>query len=232
MARNPTKIKIKIKPKLLYDEYVLTNKHIICKFKYIVACFDCSGDSSNLSNGFVTLTIDRLKESFSEQGISFNSTQDDGHFVNILKNMREWHPLISKIEMDSEEMYAVNNLHDYPINWSIHEPYFKTIPDNKCIDDDQKFSTFKGCYQIVSDIKVYFQLVRRIEKIDDLHINFQYAHKLLNDNIMAWNEEKSIYLDEVSVKKNQIPFSHNNEMEEPCYVYPYMYLIPLYPTSI
>mgnify|MGYP005825912305 CR=1 FL=1 len=166
-----------------------------------------------------------------DQNISFNSVQDDSQFTNILKNLKEWHPLISKVEINSEEMYDVNNLCDYPINWSKHESYLRAISDNNCIRNEQNFDTFKKCHQIITDIKVYFHLVKKIEKIGDLHINFHYVHKLLNDSIMAWNKEKSIYLDEVSVKKEQIPFSQDNELEEPCYVYPYMYLIPLYPAS-
>src|SRR5437016_13280419 len=95
--------KFKLKRKKYYDEYILTNKHIICKFKYLVVCFDRPDDPS-LSGGLVNLQKNRLEELFIEQNVQLDSLKDNGYFTNVMNKLKQWHPQISKVEVDCKNI--------------------------------------------------------------------------------------------------------------------------------
>src|SRR5437868_8462289 len=50
--------KLKLKPKKMPDEYQLTNKRIVCHFRYLVVCFDPA------VGGLVSLTKAQVAEGF------------------------------------------------------------------------------------------------------------------------------------------------------------------------
>lgn len=228
MEVSSKKLIIKIKNKLLCNEYVLTNKHIICSFKFLVVCFDHS------NGGLVNLSSNCLEELLSEQNITFNSLNENSHLYNILIELKQWHPLISKVEINTN-VYAVKNLSDYHLDWSRHEQYFKSFKYNNCILNQQNYDIFQKQEQNIVDIKVYFKLFKKIENINDYGVNFNYLYKLLTKYIIELNNDKCIYFDEISVTIDHLPFAHElgyvYDDNDPCYVYPYMGLIPLYPIN-
>ncbi len=109
----PIKKKIVLKKKHLYDEYVLTNKHIICKFKYLVLCFDDPGSDDNPSAGLVNLTKSRLSELFEEQNIKIDSVRINGYFFKVMEELKTWHQQISKIEIDCKNIIDIDSLYEY-----------------------------------------------------------------------------------------------------------------------
>lgn len=232
------KLAIKIKQKKLYDEYVLTTKHIICKFKYLMLCFDFPGSNSP-SGGLVNIKSERLKELLVEQSIIFDSNKESGNMCTVVNNLKKWHPSISRVEIDCNDVYTADNLHDYPICWNQYEAYFKSMKHNNCILNERDFDVFKKCGQIIVDVKVYFRLVKKIDNVSDYHVNFLYLQKLLAQDLIILNWDNNPYLDEVRVNMDQLPFAgqlnytcdDDDDTGEICYVYPYVYLIPLYPVE-
>ena len=222
------KIVIKVKKTQLYDEYVITNKHIICKFKYLVVCFDHPEQEGD-THGLVCLQSIRLKELMSEQNIVFDSLQDDGYLSDTLKQLKEWHPSIAKVEVDVDNMHEIDDLSEYAVTWANYHDYLTDFKYNKCISTEQEFELFRHVRQNVIDVNVYFKLTKRIEKITDYGVNFNYLHKLLTHSLIDLNNEKTLFLDEVTVEPNQLPFASNCDEEDAYYVYPYMGLFPLYP---
>ncbi len=232
ISNNPTNSKFRIKKKQFYDEYILTNKHIICKFKYLVLCFD-RPDDLELSGGLINLTKSRLEELFCEQNVQLNSLSESGLFFNVLKQLKEWHPQISKIEIDCKNIYEIEGIMEYKKSWQQIKNHLSQLPNNNCINSDQDFEIFKKLNHKVIDIKVCFQLIRKIKKVEDYKVNFNYLHQLLLEHIMDWNLKNPSYLDEVSVNINQIPYASqrkyvSDDDDDICYVYPYMNLIPLH----
>lgn len=223
--------KFKIKRKKLFDEYILTNKHIICKFKYLIICFDRPDDIS-LSAGLVNLKKLRLAELFAEQNIKLDSSTENNYFNNVVTKLKKWHPQISKLEVDCQNIYEIDRLDDYQSSWSQIEEHLKVLPNNNCIKTDEDFKIFlRGPHKII-DIKVSFLLLKKINKIEDYNVNFNYLHKLLIEHILNWNQRESAFLDEVTVNINQLPYANKlkylpDEDDDICYVYPYLNLIPL-----
>src|SRR5581483_8217382 len=127
--------KLKLKKKKLYDEYVLTNKHIICKFKYLIICFD-SSDDPTLSGGLINLTKERIKELFVEQNIELNSNKEKCYLFQILQQLHDWHPQISKLEVDDKNIYELDNIIDYRKSWSQIKTHLMQLPNNNCIKSD------------------------------------------------------------------------------------------------
>lgn len=226
------KIPVKVKPKIYHDEYVLTHKYIICKFKYIVLCFDDSDESDN-HGCIVNLSAERLKELLVEQNMIFDSSKDSETFKQILKDLKNWHPSISRVEIDQDSICEMSTISTYPINWIQCEPYLKHMSHNHCILNDVDFTSFKQQKQLVVDVRVYFQLVKRIDNVESYNVNFTYLHNMLSQYI---TQLEPSYLDEVSVTRQQVPFADRmgyQSVENDTYcVYPYMYLIPLYPSHI
>lgn len=222
------KIVIRVKKIPLYDEYVLTNKHIICKFKYLVECFD--HQETDQSEGLVCLQTDRLSELITEQNITFDSLTTDGYLSNILKQLHAWHPSIIKVDVDTENLVGVADLSEYPVTWENYQEYITSFKYNRCVTTDDDFRRFKQSKHNVVNINVYFRLTKRIEKISEYGVNFKYLRKLLTQSLIQLNNDNTLFLDEVTVNANQLPFSSSlNEEEEIYYVYPYIALLPLYP---
>ena len=224
--------KFKIKRKRLFDEYVLTNRHIICKFKYLIVCFDRPDDIS-LSAGLINLTKLRLEELFNEQNIQLDSTVENNYFNNVVTKLKKWHPQISKLEVDCKNIYEIDHLDDYQSSWSQIEEHLKTLSNNNCIKTDEDFKIFVKRPHKIIDIKISFQLLKKINKVDDYNVNFNYLHKLLVEHILNWNQKEPAFLDEVTVNINQLPYANKlkylpDEDDDICYVYPYLNLIPLH----
>ena len=223
--------KVKLKKKKFFDEYVLTNKHIICKFKYLIICFD-HPDDLTLSAGFINLAKSRLEELFIEQNIQLDSLKEDNYFFNAVKKLKEWHPQITKLEVDCKNIYEVQNLSDYEDSFDHIKSYLNLLPNNNCIKSEEDFEIFKSLQHKIIDVKVSFQLIRKINKVEDYKVNFSYLHKLLLEHMINWNTTEPAYLDEVSIDITQLPYadklnySHDNNL---CYVYPTLNLIPLHP---
>lgn len=229
MTTPPTtkKILIKLRRKKLYDEYILTSKHIIYKFKYLIVFFDSVNNNSTPSS-LISLTKQRFQEALTNQDISFQKEPYNKPFQNILSYLKEWHPSISDVVFDYDNLYSINNLQDYNLNWPLYEPIMKSIPDNTNILNEQDFSIFKKCPHIAIDVKVYFKLNKRVNTANAVSINFKYAQKLLENEILEWNTQKHIFLDEIIVQKKDIPFVTEDNEQDEYLVYPHMYIIPLY----
>lgn len=224
--------KLKLKRKKLFDEYVLTNKHIICKFKYLVVCFDRPDDQS-LSGGLINLTKMRLEELFNEQNIQLDSSKEGYYFHNVMTKLKKWHPQICKLEVDCKSVYEIDNLNDYQASWQQIQNHLMELPNNNCIKTNEDFEIFKKKSHKVIDIKVSFQLVKKITKVEEYNVNFNYLHKILIEHLLKWNKTEPAYLDEVTVNINQLPYAEklkysSDEDDDICYVYPYMNLIPLH----
>jgi len=226
-----SRIVVKIKKPQLYDEYIITNKHIICKFKYIFICFD-SPEQKDTSYGLVCLRSNRLKELITEQNITFDYIQETGFLFETFKQLKDWHPAIDKIEVECDKISELTNLINYPISWNNYYDYLHKFKYNHCIIDEHDFDMFKNSIHNIVDVNVYFKLTKRIEKISDYNVNFNYLRKLLTEGLIESHNNHSLFLDEVTVKFNQLPFASNIEHdknEDTYYVYPYMGLLPLYP---
>lgn len=224
------KSKIKLKRKKLYDEYVLTNKHIICKFKYLILCFD--HPESSESAGLVNIGKERLSELFDEQNIQLNSELTNGFFFHAVKDLQNWHPQISKIDIDCKNLYGLDDLNDYQESWPQIKDYLIRLPKNNCVKSDQDFDVFINQPHKVLDIKIYFRLLKKIKAVEDYRVNFNYLHELFIDHSIEWNSGELPYLDEVSVSPKDLPFAKNlnypiSVKEETYCVYPYVHLIPL-----
>lgn len=218
---------IRLRKKTLYDEYILTSKHIIYKFKYLIVFFDAVNDDSTPSS-LVSLTKERFQEALTNQDISFKAEPYSAPFQDILSYLKEWHPSISDVVFDYDNIYSINHLQDYNLNWSLYEPIMKSIPDNTNILNEQEFTVFKKSPHIAIDVKVYFKLNKRVNNANAVGINFEYAKKLLENEILEWNKKQHVFLDEIIVKKRDVPFvTEENETDE-YFVYPRMYIIPLY----
>jgi len=226
---NNHKIAIKIKKKKLYNEYVLTNKHIICHFKYLVVCFD-SNSESEPSAGLVCLSNERLQQLINEQNIIWDSTKEDSCMYPVMNQLKEWHPQISKVEIDTQQIYDIKDLSEYQAKWEQYSSYFESYRYNNCISTESDFEVFKNTRHNIINVNVYFQLVKKIAHVNEYGINFQYLRQLLTEQLLARNNESPIFFDEVSIQPTEIPFAKklNYDFEEDiCYVYPYMGLIPL-----
>ena len=234
-SASASKSKIVIKRKKLADEYIITTKRVVAKFKYLVTCFD-HPDDPTLTGGLVQLPSAQLVELLSDQNVELDSSSESGFFSQILKEMREWHPAISRIEVDLKNIHEIDNLHDYKASHQHIRDALSSLDRNTCIKTEQHFHKYLSVSHRVVDIKVSFQLIRKINKIEEFPVNFKYAHKLLAGAIDKWNRDKTqkAYLDEVSVKLNQLPYAEDlkytsDEDDDICYVYPYVNLIPLHP---
>ena len=227
--------KLKLKRKKLFDEYVLTNKHIICMFKYLVITFD-KPDDTEIGGGLVNLTKARLEELFTEQNVRLDSSEQGHYFYEVIKKLKKWHPQISKFEVDHKNIHEIDNLDDYQSSWSQIKKHLFMLPNNNCIKDEDDWEIFKNNPHKVVDIKVSFQLVKRIDKVEEYNVNFNYLHKLLIEHMLNWNQEEPVYLDEVTVNISQLPYSKKMEYfsdeNNICYVYPYLNLIPLHLVGI
>jgi hypothetical protein len=226
---NSHKIVIKIKKEKLYDEYVLTNKHIICQFKYLVVCFE-SNNESEPSAGLICLSNERLQQLINEQNILLDSTKEDSYLYPVLNNLKEWHPKISKVEIDTQQIYDIRDLSEYQAKWSQYSSYFEEYRNNNCISNESDFEVFKNIRHNIVNVKVYFQLIKKITHVNEYGINFRYLRQLLTEQLLARNNESPIFLDEVSIQESGLPFAKklNYVLEEDIYyVYPYMGFIPL-----
>lgn len=226
----PPKLVMKLKKKTLCDEYILTTRHIVCKFRYLVMCFDHL-DETQPTAGLIMLPTERLKELISEQGLLFESKMEGDFFWSALTTLKEWHPLISKIHINGDHLEKVSDLTNYPLSWESVQPYLTKFKDNRCLRTANDFETFKNYpHHNVITIEVSFQLIKAINKIEDYRVNFRYCHKLLTQCLMDRLDKQPIDLDEVSVTCDALPFSNPSIKEDPDrhYVFPQMYLLPLY----
>lgn len=205
--------KLKLKKKILYDSYVLTNKHIICKFKYLMLCFD-----DDL--GLVNLKKSRLDELLFEQNINISSSQTNSFLYKVMENLKDWHPQISKVNVNYKHIEIIDGLDDYPCQF---RKFLKDLPRNNCIKSEDDMKVFQKLRHNVVDVVVSFQLIKKISDVNDYQVNFNYLHKLLVEHIFKWNAEEEAFLDETSVTPDQIPYSEDTSG----YAYPYIQLIPL-----
>ena len=257
------RIIVTIKKKQLRDEYILTDKHLVYKFKYLILCFDtpndmnsdptqsesetCHGNTTTSTTtsvetststntttedqGLVVLTAERLKEALGDLNLVLDSTQiGEVNLHAIVETLKEWHPLISKVEIDHENLSTITNLSEYPIRWKDYQPVLLSLPNNSCVRTPEDFLLFTQQPHVVLEVKVFFQLVKKIKAIDELDINPYYLQKLLTQSFIKWNNEKHIFLDEISVTQSCLPFAKKGPTKDGvCYVYPHISLIPLYP---
>lgn len=221
-------------PKPLTDEYIITNKHIICKFKYLTCCFD-GGDggddgagTSQEKKGLIVMNYERFKELMTEQNIVIDSSKSWGQMADVLSQLRTWHPQISRVVADIENPYPIISLKNYSFNWERNQDYFQSLRYNTCVRTEKDLQVFRGQSHIAVDVKVYFKLTRKISTIEKYGINLKYCQRLLADSMKKWSKENASYLDEVSVKKSQLPFMSQPCEEAVCYVYPYLHLVPLW----
>jgi hypothetical protein len=225
-----SKIVIRVKKTVLHDEYVLTNKHIVCKFKYLIVCYDHPENATN-RQGFVSLNAEQFKELMNDQNIVCTSGSE-GLFCETIQPLKEWHPAVTKLELDINNMYEVSDLSDYQLQWDHYHDYMTSSKYNYCIINKENFDTLTKQHTLVADLKVYFKLTKRINQISDYNVNFQYLHKLITDQLPAWNCEKAPFLDETSVNLTQIPLStktdEDGDESNSKFVYPYVNLVPLY----
>lgn len=227
------KSRIKIKLKRLYDEYVITNKNIICKFKYLILAFDQPNNPAD-SAGLVNLSKNKLEELMGDQNAALVHNKDKGYWKEVINDLKKWHPQIYKIELDTKAIYDVDDISDYTPDNIIKERLAQ-LPNNNCIKSEENYENFKKMIHKAIDIKVYFQLTRKISNINEYNVNFNYLHKLLHVHVMKWTIEDPIYLDEASVSMSQLPYAHqlnysnDDEDEDLAYVYPSIYLLPLLP---
>jgi hypothetical protein len=227
------KTKLKLKKKKFYDEYVLTNKHIICKFKYLVVCFD-RPDNPSLSGGLINISKSRMEELFVEQNVQLDSSKENLYFSDLTTSLKEWHPQISKVEIDCKNIYEMDGLNDYHSSLEHIFNQLKQLPNNNCVKSEKDFDLFKQQPHKIVDVKVSFQLIRKIDKVDEYNVNFNYLHKLLEEPLSTWTKNEPIFFDEVTVNLKQVPFADqlkysSDEDEDTCYVYPYVNFISLYP---
>jgi len=206
------KIKIKIKKKELHDEYVITDKCIIYKFKFVVLCFDPSA-------GLVMLSCDQLKELLADQEIIIDSNSG---LKESLEQLRDWHPSISKIEVDLTNVYETDGLP--PNVWDQYAKVLKAFKYNQCVNSAGDFQRIANCAFNVVDVNVSFTLTRKIHTMTEYQINPKYLRKLLTQLLIPWNNEFPPFFDEISVTPEQLPFG---PIDKPTYVYPYMFLLPL-----
>ncbi len=227
----PIKLKIQIKQKPIENKYTLTNKHIICGFKYLIVCLDSPPDDDLSPNGFVNLTHKQLQQFFSDETPNLDSNKDHPFLNQIVKDLKLWHPAVSRVEIDCQNLSNGIDLNQFPNELPQIQSTLKSLP-TFADWSPQQFQAFTQCQQIALDIKVYFQLTQRVSKVSDLHINFHYVHELLDAHINQLNQTEPYFFDEFTVKSQQLPFAkdHSDNLSE-CYVYPQMYLISLYTVS-
>lgn len=226
--------KIQLKKRKVYDEYILTNKHIICKFKYIVLCFDQPDDNSHVNGGLVNISRARLEELFTEQNVQLDSSQIDSVFGIAEKELKAWHPQICKVCIDCKTVQEIDGLDDNPKACAQILEYVSKLPGNNCIKSQEDFDKFKKFTHRIVDVKVHFSLIRKISKVEEYNVNFNYLHALLVEHINKWNQSSTCNLDEVSVTEDQLPFSKQlnyvpDDDDGICYVYPSVKFVPLYP---
>lgn len=224
-------MKLKLKKKKLYDEYVLTNKHIICKFKYLVICLD-HPDDLDLSAGLIHMDKNELCQLLTEQTVEL--TNATGNFwQDAVTQLKQWHPQICKIEIDPSEAQQVTDLQEYSESYCMIYESLQQIPANRCVRDDSQMTLLTQLSHVVMDVKVYFQLVRKITKIEEYKVNFNYLRGLLSKHIAAWNQMEVAFLEEMKTDLKHLPYASllqytSDEDDGVCYVYPQMYLLPLY----
>jgi hypothetical protein len=185
-------------------------------------CFDHPETPSEAS-GLVNLSLERFNELIGSENIILDSSKFSDGLPEMVDDLKEWHPSISRVEVDCDTPSLLPNLDDYPMFWEQYQPYLNSLQYNQSVTTSENFEVFKKCSQIVVDVKVYFRLLRKYTKINDYHVNFKYLQQLLSQRMIAWNNENAPYFDEVSVKPNQLPFATTNQG----YVYPYLNLIPM-----
>jgi len=222
------KIKVKIKKPLLSDEYIITNKHVICKFKFLAVCFN--DPESNPNNGIVVLSSEKLKELFIDQNIIYNSSQQNNIMCETLSTLKSWHPSITKVEINYNNIVQIDNFYDYPMTWNKFKDFILPFEYNKCIQNEVNFEQFKKIKHCVVNINIFFQL-GKISKITDLNINFNYLHTLLTQSITKINKLQPTFLDEVTVQHEQLHFKIKSIDDEIC-AYPYVGFFPLNDYSI
>jgi hypothetical protein len=220
---------LRFEPKPQTDEYIITNRHIICRFKYIACCFDGGepsddGKSPVENKGLITMDYERFKELMTEQNIEIDSSKSWGQMSDVLDQLKTWHPHITRVVVDTQNPYPIVNLKDYPFN---NQDYIQSLRYNTCLRSETDFQVFREKHQIVVDIKVYFKLVKKITSIEKYDVNLRYCQHLLSDSIKTWNATNVPYLDEISVKPSQLPFTETTSSQL-CYVYPYLHLVPLW----
>jgi hypothetical protein len=241
LSKISPKKKLHLKRKKFYDEYVLTNKHIICKFKYLITCFDCPNfqnpENSDLeSAGFVSLSKLQLDEFFQDQPPELDSSKDNKFLLKTVEELKKWHPSISRVEIDCKNIYDGIDINDYETDHiaPLFRKHLMALSRNNCVKSDAEYEIFKTAGHKVLDIKVSFELIKKIARIEDYHVNFNYLHQLLLEHITKWNQKECYFFDELSVKASQIPFAEllGYEVDETCDVYPVMHLIPLFPVPL
>ena len=194
-------------------------------------CFDGNErDTPNtLNGGMVLMPFDRLKKSFIEQNlcISSSSPERNNPAHVILSKLNEWHHLVNKIEVDFTNLYEINDPEEYDMTWAMYGDHLKTLQHNVCIKNEKDFDIYLKNPIHVLDIKVCFELVKKIVNITDFGVNLTFLSKLLFENMMWINTEHPSYLDEVCVSSDCLPFTSPDDQKNHM-VYPYVYLLPLY----
>lgn len=225
--RGKLQIKMKKSKIKLTDDYVITNKHIICRFKYIIMCFD-GNEQGTRNNGLVLVPFDRLKKSFIEQNlcISSSSPEKNNPAHVILNKINEWHHLVNKVEVDFINLYEIHDPEEYDITWDMYGEHLISLQHNTCIKNEKDFNVYLKHSIHVLDIKVCFELVKKIVNISDFGVNLTFLSKLLFENIMWVNKDHPSYLDEICVSSDCLPFLSDDQINQ--MVYPYVYLLPLY----
>jgi hypothetical protein len=181
------RLAIRLKPASFKDEYLMTSKHLIIKYKYLVICCD------RMTSKIRTLNSQQIKNLLDNQGIVFDSSQPYSPLSELSASLREWHAQIDKVVMDvtntqtvtliqSKDVsptarscfYEVNNLSPYVLK---HDKIVEALTGASChcyLPDD-----FCQTRQVLVDIKVYIVLTKKLVDIREMNINFQYLNRLL-----------------------------------------------------
>lgn len=222
------KIVIKIKKKLLHDEYIITNRRVIYKFKYLVLNFDHQETNETGSFGLVNIPPDRLKELLVEQDISFNSNENDKYLEKVKDDLKDWHPLVTKVDIDFVNIHTFHNLSDYGMTWENYKEFITLNKYGTSLHDHESFKILEQQPNLYAvDVRVHFKLRKIIKTIDELGINPKYLRKLLSQYLLKHMSENPIYLDEVSVDRADLPLASGDTLDDTVQVYPYMWLTPL-----
>ena len=212
------------------DEKIPCLETHLGKLNFLLICCDSTQGLEN-SGGLVNLSCYDLKETLAGQNLEVTSTRDHSDFSQIQAELKQWHSQISKVEVDLKNMEEIPNLEDTSYdNDHIHTVLSEIPLMTRCLDTHFKWEIFKKQPHKVVDIRVCFQLVKKIIHVDEYNVNFSHLHKLLCGHIQKWNCSQSPELDEITLHLSQLPyagvFKYTPDDEgDICYVRPKMYLV-------
>ena len=91
--------KIKIKYKTLHDQYYVTSRHLICKFRYLYLGTDSKGN-------LLDPDLDMLK--------NYTSDLINTEMYHLYEELKSWHRHICRVALNSHNFFSLVNLNAYP----------------------------------------------------------------------------------------------------------------------